>query len=700
MNNQFTQPNKIVAEQVNKQSIARTYNIKVNEVIYSTDTQSTLDNKKVIYDKPNQYVWGLPQSIPTGAKIVSLVDDTLTYIDGTKQTRVHLTFPGQITEVLGAKTGYAEIGAFESIEDLRSYTSLVNLEDGARVLVKSYYPNLEGGGGFFRWNAGSTKPDDKGFIIAPSSSPSKGRWEREFNSVYLNRTVSPLEFGAKLNDSTFDSAPAINAAILYLNPYSDRSYDSVTGGDVIMPAGKYYINDTIYASPNVRLIGTGGVPGFRSTRDGSASIYAMASMDLTKVMYDTAPWLNDGTARYKKTDEMLYGRTESDGYYGAYIENICFVGQVDTQAAIRIWRVPRSQIHNVAVYNCKVAFWLNGSWEVTIRNCYNYGAKYACFLLYQCTAINVYAGYFTSHTGFSWANATKQWFHRDTGVPANKPNIAFTTTGVYAYNSFDVNFHGGTFEGNNRDFALYYCQNVNFFGGYTEHLNPAASEKGHRVFIQAVASVANFFGTYMNHADKDLVVMSGNTIDSADNGFAKSERSMVNIVNPKVEYGFDNILKDLGYGTANIRIESPYPVTRDLSTTLSSQRNYTAEFVGLKDQYTMRIPAFVQATDSFSTTVNAIVNQGEYDVRLLMTNVGATKQQDLRFRILVGSTCSITNVESRSRYGTTTLVKPKSASFDASSGVLTLVFSGDNSDDYSLNRLKVTPVKGEERFIY
>nr|DAX06390.1 MAG TPA: tailspike protein [Caudoviricetes sp.] len=66
----------------NKQAIARAYNIKISEVIYSNDLTSTLDGKKALYDKPNQYVWGVPTGIPSGATIVSVTGNTLVYNPG------------------------------------------------------------------------------------------------------------------------------------------------------------------------------------------------------------------------------------------------------------------------------------------------------------------------------------------------------------------------------------------------------------------------------------------------------------------------------------------------------------------------------------------------------------------------------------------------------------------------------------------
>jgi len=119
---------------------------------------------------------------------------------------------------LNSEVGYSSLGEFNSIDELRSYSSYASLASGSRVSVKSYYSGLGYGGGFFRWNATSTDADDGGYTINPTGNSGPGRWKREFVAAYAIRTVSPVDFSAKINDSTFDSAPAINAAISYLNP--------------------------------------------------------------------------------------------------------------------------------------------------------------------------------------------------------------------------------------------------------------------------------------------------------------------------------------------------------------------------------------------------------------------------------------------------------------------------------------------------
>ncbi|CNG29722.1 glycosyl hydrolase family 28-related protein [Yersinia kristensenii] len=591
---------------------------------------------------------------------------------------------------LKSKIGYSEIGEFASINDLRSYSALsAGFIGGERVSVKSYYSGLSYGGGFFRWNSASTAADDGGYTINPTGNAGAGRWKREIVAAYSARTVSPLEFGAKLNDSTFDSSVAINAAISYLNPYINKDYDQWTGGDVVLPAGKYYINDTIYGAPNVRFIGTGGIPGFRQTMNGATSIYTMPTMTTTKVMYDTAPWLTDNSDRYKKTGEMIFGTDISQGYYGAYIENVAFIGSPDTQAGVRIWRVPRSQLNNVSVFNCKVGFWLNSSWELTVRNCYSLGQTYAVFLLYGATAINFYAGYFTSARK-PWAEATAQWFHR-AASDSNKSNIAFTTTFLYASNVDDLSFHGVTIENNNRDFALFYTRNVNVFGGYIEDVTSSATEIGHRVLVQCVSSRINFNGTFISCSEKPAVVQSGNTGDI-------NEISQVNFIRPRMNQAFVSLYKDLGFGSYNIRVESEHPTTINDAETLSAQRLYIAQCVGLLDNYTMRSPQVTKGTTTFDISTSNCTTGGEYSCRLLMKNVSLTLQQDIRFNVLVGPTSTVTGYQGRSTVGTSPIPAP-TAVFNSTTGVLTLTFSG-NYDLYSLNRIKVVPTDNQPLFRY
>ena len=599
--------------------------------------------------------------------------------------------------MLASKVGYSSLGEFNSVADLRSYSAYASMTSSGRVYVKSYHAGLGYGGGFFRWNSASTDADDGGYTINPTGNAGPGRWKREFVAAFSARTVSPVEFGAKMNDGTFDSAPAINAAIAYLNPYLDASYDSHQGGDVVLPTAQYSINDTIYGAPNVRLIGTGGTAGFRFSRAGCTCIIAMSTMDLTKVMFDTAPFLKPayGGTRYTRTDETIYGRTESDGYYGTYIENIVFIGQADTQCGIRIWRVVCPKMIGVAVYNCKQGWWFNGSWDISMRDCFSYGPKYAVIYANQCTTLHISHGYYTGNPTFLWAQGTRQWFHRPEDA-SNKPNIAYVTTFLYSYNTLDVTLTGTTIEGCNRDFAMFYGGPVNMFGGYTEHLGVAASETGHRVFAHSVACEFNSTGTLFNHELKDLAVQSGNLLES-DGTFTLNERSTINIVDPHPINGFQNLTKDLGYGSYNIIVDSQHPITASLNTTIAGQRNYTVQVKNLLDNYTMRTPTITASgTTSFSFPLNNLANAGDYDVHFIIRNAGTTAHQDIRFSMLIGGVVTVTGYEARSRSGTATFAAP-TITYD-NAGTATVTFLG-NSGNYSTYRVKCVPKEEQPLYI-
>lgn len=76
MNNQFTQPDKIVNVQMNKQAIARVFNLKGNEVAYLS-TGLPLSGYKVLYDKLTQTSWNISNA--TGSVINwAISDNTLT----------------------------------------------------------------------------------------------------------------------------------------------------------------------------------------------------------------------------------------------------------------------------------------------------------------------------------------------------------------------------------------------------------------------------------------------------------------------------------------------------------------------------------------------------------------------------------------------------------------------------------------------
>lgn len=83
MNTQFTQPDKLVAVQTNKQAIARDFGLKSNQVAYLS-TSITVDSYAILYDKSTQTSWfntavGAPISWAIAGSVMTLVTSSGTY---------------------------------------------------------------------------------------------------------------------------------------------------------------------------------------------------------------------------------------------------------------------------------------------------------------------------------------------------------------------------------------------------------------------------------------------------------------------------------------------------------------------------------------------------------------------------------------------------------------------------------------------
>ena len=115
-------------------------------------------------------------------------------------------------------------------------------------------------------------------------------------------------------------------------------------------------------------------------------------MDPIKVMFDTAPYMQDGLTRYTKTNEKIYG-IEMQGYYGQQIDGIVFDGRGATQACVRIMRCPTFKIRNCSFINTKVGIWINASWGGVIEDCHTKDTRYANILLWYANGVDIRGGY-------------------------------------------------------------------------------------------------------------------------------------------------------------------------------------------------------------------------------------------------------------------------------------------------------------------
>ena len=90
------------------EEVARVSNVKNSEVILSTDTDQTLNGKKIVYSVSEQKAYGLP-ALPTNVYIQSVADGKLTYNPGSVSVDL-LDVPSQLRTQLSLRSGSESVG--------------------------------------------------------------------------------------------------------------------------------------------------------------------------------------------------------------------------------------------------------------------------------------------------------------------------------------------------------------------------------------------------------------------------------------------------------------------------------------------------------------------------------------------------------------------------------------------------------------
>jgi len=185
----------------------------------------------------------------------SLLVEVATNLPGwTPHAALHLTGGSTAQEVDLPTDGVAQVFARArqfgtvggTVATVRSLADLRFAETATErlVYVLGYYQPGDGGEGAFRWDSGSTLPEDGGLVVASEATPAAGRWLRATAD-----SVSVKWFGARGDGATEDSAPlqaAIDAVV------------AAGGGRVTVPAGIYAITNKLLLDSNLTLEGVGG----------------------------------------------------------------------------------------------------------------------------------------------------------------------------------------------------------------------------------------------------------------------------------------------------------------------------------------------------------------------------------------------------------------------------------------------------------
>lgn len=141
-----------------------------------------------------------------------------------------------------------------SISQMRS-ADHSSLQPNAQIYLSGYYKPGDGGEGMFIWVDTSTKNDNNGTVIRPTSIPSSspGRYERLYD-----RKVYVLWFGAD-RSGVNDAYPAVKAAYDAAKPMTNNSYVSTFYGygDLVFSGGSYRMDSTLIITKSINIIGEG-----------------------------------------------------------------------------------------------------------------------------------------------------------------------------------------------------------------------------------------------------------------------------------------------------------------------------------------------------------------------------------------------------------------------------------------------------------
>lgn len=115
--------------------VARAANVPVSAVIMSSDVNSTLGGKTVIFDEIAQKIWALPSGIPSGSKIITVNGSKLTYTGNVIVDLVPLYGPADVLNTKLTSTAGAAL-----VNTLSGKTVQQSLNEINSTLVTSIIP--------------------------------------------------------------------------------------------------------------------------------------------------------------------------------------------------------------------------------------------------------------------------------------------------------------------------------------------------------------------------------------------------------------------------------------------------------------------------------------------------------------------------------------------------------------------------------
>ena len=336
----------------NKQAIARSYNVKVSEVIYSNDTTSTLDGKTIVYDKPAQFSWRIPTGIPSGATIVSVSGNTLTYNPGlVAVTLLNPEYSAKATENqllrYGAMTDHPMVGTFEK---------------GANVTTAIQSVGFVATGELYTWAGTLPKVVTAGSTPTNSGGISSSAWVLldqttkvssnaiNYKALYddailrllpskISELISVADFGAK-GDGVTDDTNAFRAAIKAAYRSGDKG-----AGVYVPPKDTPYLIADVSINKAVRLYSDGKYGATLKTTSGSTLIVKARFTVIEGLNFEGGGKTAGNTTAIRIEEALVTVRDNSFAFYDA-----CFMCEKGKSSAELLVHHNRFAASNFAVF--------------------------------------------------------------------------------------------------------------------------------------------------------------------------------------------------------------------------------------------------------------------------------------------------------------------------------------------------------------
>ena len=271
--------------------------------------------------------------------------------------------------------------------------------------------------------------------------------------------VSVKDFGA-IGDGITDDTQAIQEAINYVSNYEwkgtqELTYNSIKGGTVIIPQGKYRITSTIYLAPHTEIQGQNTSVGYNFhngsmdyTNNGTVLVCDMN--DANSFVLDASPYDKLGKRRsdindiIKGPETSLYDRVEGITIKGIMIYNNH--NKKEVFGGINVKSAPCCNIIDTAIIGTNIGIYLQSTWCTNIIRTATFSLNYGIYGHRDVNRVSISKCYI-DHVGGHISSGQPLTYYTPNDIHSLYPeegngimpaNYVSISTGIYLLNCLHV----------------------------------------------------------------------------------------------------------------------------------------------------------------------------------------------------------------------------------------------------------------------